>query len=248
MTNSLPPCGPNDYNCWLTYCNSTALGYSNECMEYFLSLPPGGSGTLMNRSNFAVGRCETLQDMTRPECRVLCRDSPATCRQQRKNLCRDFTLNDLIQGSEIAKLCSCYLNQDQYRIALDKIIKNIKDNGGDSNAANALMSQIQFPICYFGDCASSGYGNDTESILCPDVKVCLQSIVPPEGSGSATLVNNCVLGDGVPLNNPVDVQIRLPFIIYPLIIFVIILVIIFLWVLFKPIKKPEKTYVPLRLG
>lgn len=235
-------CSPEDYDCWMRTCNQQSE-YSDECMAYFLSLPPASTATNRNRRDFAVSRCTSLEDQSRRECRVLCRDSPGTCRALRMNLCSGVTVGDVEAGSEVARICACYLPREQQERNLERVISNLTASGVQSNAAESLRSQLQFPICYDGNCASSGYGNDTEAILCPDVQVCLQTIVADDGV-TGTLVNNCVLGGGVPLPSPEIVVTSVPWFTWMILVLVVLLIVVLLWLVLRRVEKPRPLVIP----
>ncbi len=187
-------------------CN-THIGrdYNVACMDYFLSLPIGTGGKI-SRQDFA-STCSFPGNAATMQCRVLCRDHPEACAEQRRQWCRDTTDLDIRMGRvplsspflrsdgtlydpRLQSFCACYLPVSENEQTLHTIGRQL-----GTDVERSLEHSILHPICYSAACASSQYGLDTDTTRCPDAKACIQYIEVPnmEGKTTVTTSNRCVI-------------------------------------------------------
>lgn len=193
-------CQPYDYGCMKRMCNATPGAYSPICLEYFLSLPRGDLGIIENRQNFAESRCNNPDQFGYRECRLLCQDTPAVCRDQRADACRGLTLSDIESGNipstspmatappDVQKSCACYLERSQYELVFARLAERL----GQAVVDKLRTSQF-VPQCFYSNCSASDIGRDTQLSGCESVDACLQSVTV-EKDQPATVINVCDVG------------------------------------------------------
>lgn len=210
-------CEPFDYQCWKRRCNTSGV-YSPSCLDFFLTLPRGDIGIQESRQDFAGETCGDVRYVNQLQCRLLCRDAPAVCYARRRTLCEGVTLEDIQarrlpstsplytpsqSDPSLLDFCACYLDQSQYV----RVIEAIGVRLGQS-VANSIMRSINFPQCFFSDCARSLVGGDTQYEPCQAVNACVQSI--QVDVVSAITANVCNIGNARSTTTPTITQYYIP--------------------------------------
>ena len=229
-------------------CNATTAAYSPTCLSYFLSLPKGDLGITRNRQNFAESRCNNPDQFGYRECRMLCQDAPAVCRDKRADACRGLTLSDVESGnipatspmatasSEVQKSCACYLERSQYTLVFARLAERL----GQAVVDKLKVSQF-VPQCFYSGCSASDIGRDTQLAGCASVDACLQSVSVEEGQ-PATVINVCDVGTIAPVVLCSTVITDWTWIFYLALASVVILILIAIVVLFFNRKTEEEYY------
>jgi hypothetical protein len=210
-------CGPYDYQCWKRVCNTNSP-YSQDCVNFFLTLPKGDTGLTKTRQDFAGEHCRSIGNLFDVPCRMLCRDSPVQCRDQRRSLCRDVSLTEAIEGrlpttsplypfslanSSFLTLCSCYLDQSQYKSYLIDLGNRLGQSVRDE-----VEKAINYPQCYFSLCSRSDVGKDTQYEPCQSLAACVQSIsVDTATAATAVTANVCMIGNVTNTSYPPSINL-----------------------------------------
>lgn len=242
-------CSPYDYDCWKRTCNASGT-YTPACLSFFLSLPRGDIGITSNRQDFASGVCSDIRNLSQPQCRVLCQDTPAVCRDFRTGLCRGITLDNVknriippnsilyqasLQDPSLLSLCGCYLESNQYEIALESIRQRL-----GSLIADQLRTAISFPQCFVAECASSDLGRDTQTAGCASVSACVQSI--STGEDRAITSNVCIINSIASVADgaaPMQVM-QSPWFWWLVVILVILVIVTIVVSVVRPRPKPPQ--------